>query len=137
MFDAEAGEVRTRSRRVATFVAAIPLHLVYTGVEPRVHQRAHPLALDVVDSCVDKGGTAEIKAEVDRILNTEKESLRELSAARISGEIDDDIFKQEIEREKKVVEAELLTIEIMTKALAQKAINEAMDIFAKAIAAAI
>lgn len=64
MRNAEADEVCTGGRRIAAFVAAIPLHLVCASVERRVHERTHPLALDVVDGYVDGGGLAEVKAEV-------------------------------------------------------------------------
>ena len=64
MFGEEADEVRTGGRRMAAFVAAIPSHLVYAGVERRVHERAHELALDVVDSHVDGSGLVKVEAEV-------------------------------------------------------------------------
>ena len=64
MLHVEADEVRTGGRRMAAFVAAIPSHLVYTGVERRVHERAHELALDIVDSQVDGGGLVKVEAEV-------------------------------------------------------------------------
>ena len=64
MFDAEADEVRTGSYRMAAFVAAIPSHLVCAGVERRVHERAHELALDVVDGYLDGCGMGEMEAEV-------------------------------------------------------------------------
>ena len=64
MRGAEADEVRTGSGRMAAFVSAIPLHLVYASAERRVHERAHELALDVIDSQVDGGGLAEVEAEV-------------------------------------------------------------------------
>ena len=43
-----------------------PSHCIWctAGVERRVHQRAHELALDVVDSHVDGCSTAEVEAEV-------------------------------------------------------------------------
>ena len=66
MRDAEAGEIRAGGRRLAAFVATIPLHLVYAGVERRVHERAHELALDVVDGHVDGCSTVEVEAEVGR-----------------------------------------------------------------------
>lgn len=84
-----------------------------------------------------KVNIGDIKEYADKILENEKESLEELGQARVSGEIDDETFERELEREKKVVEAELLTIKIMTKALAQKAVNAAIDVFAKAVKLAI
>ena len=64
MRDAETGEVQAGSGRMTAFVAAIPLHLVCASVERRIHERAHPLALDVVDGYVDGGGLVEVEAEV-------------------------------------------------------------------------
>ncbi len=84
-----------------------------------------------------KKGVGDIKNAVQEILDAERESLKELGEARLRNEIDDAVFDREIEREKKVVEAELLTVAIMTKALAQKAVNAAMDVFVKAVKHAI
>jgi len=79
----------------------------------------------------------EIRDYADTILENQKESLIELAEARISGEISESVFEREIEREKKVVETELLTIQIMTAAGAQKAVNAAINVFVKAVKAAI
>lgn len=89
----------------------------------------------VTNIAKEEGG--DVSDSAKRILDAEKESLKELSEARLKGEIDDTIFERELEREKKVVEAELLTITIMTKAMAQKAVNAALDIFVKAVKIAI
>ena len=64
MFDAEANEVRTGSRRMVAFVSAIPAHLVFTSVERRVYQRVHELALDVVDRYADGCDMGEVEAEM-------------------------------------------------------------------------
>ncbi len=72
-----------------------------------------------------------------QIFENEKHSLKKLAEARLKNEITDEIFKNELEREKKVLEAEMLTIEIMSKALAQKAINAAMNVLINAIKIAI
>ena len=92
---------------------------------------------DMADAISDavKDGAGDIKTSAKEIMDAEKESLKELGEARLRGEIDDIVFDREIEREKKVVEAELLTIKIMTKALAQKAVNAAIDVFVKALKA--
>ena len=94
---------------------------------------------DMADAISDavKEGAGDIKAFAKEIVNAEKDSLKELGEARLRGEIDDAVFEREIEREKKVVEAELLAIKIMTKALAQKAVNAAIEVFVKAVKAAI
>ncbi len=94
---------------------------------------------DMVDAISDsvKEDAGDIKSYAKEILENKKESLQELGEARINNEIDDTVFDREIEREKQVVEAELITIEIMTQALAQKAINAAIDVFVKAVKVAI
>lgn len=84
-----------------------------------------------------KEDVGDIKQYANQILENEKDSLEKLGLARLSGEIDDEVFEREIKREKKVVEAELLTIQIMTKVLAQKAVNAAIDVFVKAVRAAL
>ncbi len=94
---------------------------------------------DMADAISDtlKNGAEDIKLSVKEIMNTEKNSLMELGEARLRGQIDEETFDREIEREKQVVEAELLTIKIMTKAVAQEAVNAAINIFIKAVKAAI
>jgi len=68
-----------------------------------------------------------------QIFENEKEALKVLAEARLTGEISDKEFQNEIKREKKVLEAEILTISIMTKAVAQKAINAAMKVLMDAV----
>ncbi len=80
-----------------------------------------------------KDETGDIKSYAKDILNSEKVTLKELSKARFRNEIDEEVFNQEVEREKKVIEAELLTLNIMTKVLAQKAISPAIDVFVNAV----
>lgn len=87
------------------------------------------------DSVEDDVG--DIKEYADTIVNNEKESLKELGEAKISGQISEEVFDREIEREKTVVETELLTIRLMTEAAAQKAVNAAIDVFVAAVKAAI
>jgi len=82
-------------------------------------------------------GAGNIKDYADQILEKEKDSLKELAEARLRQEISEAEFDVEIEREKQVVEAELLTLQIMTKALAQQAVNAAINVFVKAVKAAV
>ncbi len=91
---------------------------------------------EAIRNVVKKDG-GDIKQYANQILENEKDSLEEIGLVRLSGKISDEVFEREIEREKKVVEAELLTIQIMTKALAQKAVNAAIDVFVKAVRAAL
>jgi hypothetical protein len=84
-----------------------------------------------------KQEVAGIREYADSILENEKESLKELGEARVNGEITAKVFDREIAREKKVVQTELLTIQLMTDAAAQRAANAAIDVFIKAVKAAI
>jgi sialic acid synthase SpsE len=84
-----------------------------------------------------KNDVQNIPDYLKQVFENEKESLKALAEARLSGEIPDKIFQSELKREKRVLEAELLTISIMTKALAQKAINAAINVLVDAIKIAI
>jgi hypothetical protein len=72
-----------------------------------------------------------------QIIENEKESLKTLAEARLTGEVSENEFLRELEREKKVLETEMLTISIMTKAIAQKAVNAAMNALKDAIQLAL
>jgi tRNA A-37 threonylcarbamoyl transferase component Bud32 len=72
-----------------------------------------------------------------QVLENEKESLELIGKERVAGRWSEEKFNKELDREKKVMEAELLTVEIMTKAAAQRAVNAAIDVFVKAVKAAL
>ena len=71
------------------------------------------------------------------VLDNNKDTLSELIDARVNGDIDEEEFATEMEREKLVLEAEMLTLEIASKAAIQKAMNAAMDTLSGAIALAL
>ena len=100
-----------------------------------IDQVLKDMASAITGSIEENAG--DIKEFAKTILESEKYSLKELADARRNGQIDDVVFEREIKREKKVVEAELLTVEIMTKVMAQKAVSAAMDVFIKAVKAVI
>ncbi len=75
--------------------------------------------------------------EVLNILEKNKDNLAELAAARSQGNIDEKDFKIEIEREKQVLEVQLLAMEIASKSAIQKAMNAAMSTLTNAVSAAI
>ena len=70
---------------------------------------------------------------IQRLFENEKETLKGLCDARLAGEINDAVFDQELDREKAVLEGELLTARIMSKAGIQKAVNAAMDVLRNSI----
>lgn len=84
-----------------------------------------------------KDDVGEIRQYADTIIENEKKALKRLGEARIQGQITDDIFDREIKREEKVVETELLAIQLMTEASAQKAVNSAINVFVNAVKAAL
>ncbi|TQV77242.1 hypothetical protein FLL45_04660 [Aliikangiella marina] len=71
----------------------------------------------------------DVSAELKQVLDNEKESLEMLKEAIVSGDIELSEFDEEVEREKLVVKAELLTIKIMVEAAAERAINAAFEVF--------
>lgn len=94
---------------------------------------------DMIDAISDSAeeDIGDIREYAEAIIKNEKESLKELAEARVAGDISDEIFDRELKREKKIVEIELLTIELMTRAAAQKALNAAVDIFVNAVKTAL
>lgn len=74
---------------------------------------------------------------LEHLFENQKEDLEILADAKINRKISDEEFQHELEREKEVVETEMLTLKIIAKADAQKAINAAADIFQKAVETAI
>lgn len=91
------------------------------------------------DAAIDavKDEVETIPGYLIQVFENEKDSLYYLAEARIIGVISEEEFLSELEREKKVLEVQMLTISIMTKAIAQKAINAAMNALKDAIRLAL
>jgi hypothetical protein len=100
-------------------------------IEVVLKDMATAMKKEIVD---DLGDIEEYGKE---ILENEKESLELIGQERLAGRWSEEKFNQEIEREKKVMETELLAIQIMTKAAAQKAINAGIGVFVSAVKAAL
>ena len=81
--------------------------------------------------------TAKIGGYAKQLVAITKTSLDELAQARLANDISDQEFQEEVEREKMVVRAELLSLQIMSKAMAQKVVDAAMNVFVKAVKLAI
>ncbi len=90
----------------------------------------------VAGQSIEEGGAA-VGSGITEVLNNNKQSLAELAQARVDSEINDEDFANELAREKLIVEAEMIALEIASKAAVQKAVNGAMDVLTKAVAAAI
>ncbi|KZN46979.1 hypothetical protein [Pseudoalteromonas luteoviolacea] len=65
--------------------------------------------------------------ELGKAFAEKQQSIAELSSAFLSGEIDEAELKQELAREQKVIEAQLITLEIAATAAIQKAVNGVVD----------
>lgn len=87
---------------------------------------------DSVDSDWD-----DIAGYVEEVLKKEKAMLLDLAEQRLRGDITDDELKSELDDEKDTVEAEMKAIQVMTKAMAQRAANAVIDVLYKAIKAAL
>lgn len=76
------------------------------------------------------------KDAVNTYLNNRKARLELLADMRIQGQIDDGFMKKRLADEEVILESELHSIAILTKAAAQHAANAAIDVLEKAITAA-
>jgi hypothetical protein len=79
----------------------------------------------------------EVKSAANQFLQNRKERLELLADLRIKGELSEEKFISRLEDEKLIVEAELHAIAIITKVIAQNAANAAIDVFQKAVKAAL
>lgn len=84
-----------------------------------------------------KGEVSDASQEFLKVLQINRASISELVEARASGDLDQQEFESELAREKMVMEAELITLDIMAKSAVQKAMNAAMDTLKSALMAAI
>ena len=66
-----------------------------------------------------------------------KSRLELLASLKLNNQISDEFFKSRVADEEKILESELHSIAIITKAVAQKAANAAIDIFQNAISKAL
>ncbi|MDX8377363.1 MAG: hypothetical protein R8L53_09610 [Mariprofundales bacterium] len=79
----------------------------------------------------------DVQGYAKQILENEKEALATLAQQRINGEITEEELQSELDDEKDTVEAEMNAIQVMNKAMAQRAANAAMDVLLQAIKIAI
>jgi hypothetical protein len=79
----------------------------------------------------------EVKSVANQFLQNRKDRFELLADLRLKGEISEEKFKSRLADEKLIVEAELHSIAIITKVIAQNAANAAIEIFQKAVKAAL
>lgn len=78
-----------------------------------------------------------VKACVEKAFADEKDALADIADARVTGDIDDEDMKSQLEDEKIVLEAALLACRVKAKVMAQNAANAAIDSLKAAIQAAL
>lgn len=72
-------------------------------------------------------GVGDIASFAVAALSKQKDSLAELADALRSGDINQQDFEEEMQRQMVIVETELLTVTVIGKAAIQKAINAAIS----------
>ena len=88
--------------------------------------------LDAVKTSV-KDNWKEVKGAANSFLQARKDRLELLASLRINKEINEQFFLKRIADEKKILESELHAIAVLTKVMAQKAANAALDVLSKAV----
>ena len=91
---------------------------------------------DMLDTALNVVGeeAQQMSGPLQKALNAQKASILALAEAKLNGEISESEFIAELEREKAILEVELITLEIIAKATVQKAINAAMSCLTSALA---
>ncbi|KAA9041830.1 hypothetical protein FW778_07385 [Ginsengibacter hankyongi] len=78
-----------------------------------------------------------VKNSVNGYFSDHKSRLELLASLRLNKQISDEFFESRVADEENILESELHSIAIITKAVAQKAANAAIDIFQNAISKAL
>ncbi|MDB5119845.1 MAG: hypothetical protein JWN56_1063 [Sphingobacteriales bacterium] len=92
--------------------------------------------IGVIKDTVDTDSPV-LKETANIFLSAKKERLGQLVAFRISGEINEQFFASRMADEQLILESELHAMRIITKAVAQRAANAAIDVLSKAVLSAI
>lgn len=101
-----------------------------------------PLNFDINGTLADMLGAVkttvkdnwnEVKGPASQFLQNRKERLQLLTELRLSGDISNKKFLSRLEDEKLVLEAELNAVAVITKAIAQRAANAAIDVLQGAV----
>lgn len=83
-------------------------------------------------SVLEQGG-GEFSGALLKIIGQQDNPIYVLTQALKDGELTEDEFKEEIERERKVLEAQLITLEIIAVSEVQKALNAALSTLTGAV----
>ena len=74
-----------------------------------------------------------VKETASTFLQSRKDRLELLASLRLNNEISQKFFLKRLEDEKKIFESELHAVAIITKAMAQRAANAALDVLSNAV----
>ncbi len=88
---------------------------------------------EAVTAGLAQAGGADIGGPLKTALQNAQKAITDLADAKKKGEIDDGTFQSELEREKKVMEAELISLEIAAESAIQSALNGALSSISKAL----
>jgi hypothetical protein len=93
-------------------------------------------AADSAANMLEQGG-GEFSGALMKIIGQQDNPIFVLTQALKDGELTAEEFKDEIEREKKVLEAQLITLEIIAVSEVQKALNSALSALTSAATAGL
>jgi hypothetical protein len=79
----------------------------------------------------------EVKDIATTYIENKKNRLELLAALRLNDEIDQEFFEKRMKDEEKIMESELLSLKIVSTAIAQKAANAAIEVLSSSIDAAL
>jgi hypothetical protein len=77
-------------------------------------------------------GWNKVKDTANDFLQSRKERLELLADLRINNELENEFFLKRLADEKKILESELHALAVLSKSIAQKAANAAIDVLEKA-----
>lgn len=76
---------------------------------------------------------SDAKSATSQFLTNRKERLALIAELRLTGDLTQEKFESRLNDEKLILEAELHAVAVITKAIAQKAANAAIDVLTKAV----
>ena len=86
---------------------------------------------------VVKDNWRNVKDNANIYLQDRRNRLELLASLRLAKEIKEEFFLKRLKDEQKILESELHSIAIMSKSIAQKAANAAVDVLEKAVSTAL
>lgn len=99
-----------------------------------MNQTAGNLIQQVLQQVDDSPIASLLANAITNQIDRQREELEALLEANEQGIITQEEFEIELQREKLIAEAELLSLQIAAKAEVQKAINKAFDVLLKSVA---